>query len=140
MINLGIACAINGLAILAQPLTYYMQAVGNGLVKLSILVGTNAKRKASALGRYLCESIDYPLSRLVGSVGSPAPVPRQCNAALPWIRQLMVGDATFGSLIVLVASFYCTVYRDQSRIALACLNQNAVQSYFFARYPSAVKP
>ena len=44
MINLGIACAINGLAILAQPLTYYMQAVGNGLVKLSILVGIKLRR------------------------------------------------------------------------------------------------
>ena len=85
MINLGIACAINSLAILAQPLTHYMQAVGNGLVKLSILVGTNAKRKASSLGCYLCKSVDNPLSRLVGSVGSPTPIPRQCDAALPGI-------------------------------------------------------
>ena len=44
MINLGIACAINGLAILAQPLTHYMQAVGNGLVKLSIPVGIKLRR------------------------------------------------------------------------------------------------
>ena len=44
MINLGIACAINSLAILAQPLTHYMQAVGNGLVKLSILVGIKLRR------------------------------------------------------------------------------------------------
>lgn len=44
MINLGVACAINDLAILAQPLTHYMQAVGNGLVKLSILVGIKLRR------------------------------------------------------------------------------------------------
>lgn len=44
MINLGVACAINSLAILAQPLTHYMQAVGNGLVKLSIPVGIKLRR------------------------------------------------------------------------------------------------
>ena len=140
MVDLGIACSVDGLAIGPQPGAEGLQAIDDGLFDGSLCGRSHAEQQCAALCRHLDEGVEDFLCRLIRCIGHPSPVVGEGDAAFPGIVELHFGYATLRSLVVFVLSGHGTVHTEESGVPLTGPAKHLVEVHIVAFHPSAVKP